>query len=126
VETILQRLIEAEVTLSGEKSMFGLQEIVVVGHLCGSYGCKPNHQKVEIIGKIKDCSFVQEVRGFLGVCVFYRIWIPHFAHVAKPLYQLLRKRIRFVWRVEHSDAMNRLKVALQNSPVLWPLDYACG
>ena len=126
VEAILQRLIEAGVTLSGEKSAFGLQEIVVVGHLCGSYGRKPNHRKVEVIGKIKDCSSVQEVRRFLGACVFYRIWIPHFAHVAEPLYQLLRKRIRFVWRVEHSDAMNRLKVALQNSPVLRPLDYACG
>jgi hypothetical protein len=55
MEAILQRLIEAGVTLSGEKLAFRLQEIVVVGHLCGSYGCKPNHQKVEIIGKIKNC-----------------------------------------------------------------------
>jgi hypothetical protein len=99
---------------------------VVVGHLCGSYGHKPNHQKVEIIGKIKDCSSVQKVRRFLEACVFYHIWIPHFAHVAELLYQLLRKKIIFVWRVEYLDAMNRLKVALQNSPVLWPLDYACG
>jgi hypothetical protein len=43
VEAILQWLIEAGVILSREKSAFGLQEIVVVGHLCGLYGRKPNH-----------------------------------------------------------------------------------
>jgi hypothetical protein len=126
VEAILQRLIEAGVTLSGEKSAFGLQEIVVVGHLCGPYGRKPNHDKVEVIGKIKDCTSVPEVRRFLGACVFYRIWIPHFAHVAEPLYQLLRKKVTFGWSRKHSLAMKRLKLALQNSPVLRPLDYTCG
>jgi hypothetical protein len=53
VEAILQQLMEARVTLSGEKSAFGLQKIVVVGHLCGAYGRKPNQKKVEVIGRIK-------------------------------------------------------------------------
>ena len=126
VEAILQRLTEAGVTLSGEKSAFGLQEIVVVGHLCGAYGRKPNQEKVEVIGKIKDCASVPEVRRFLGACVFYRIWIPHFAHVAEPLYQLLRKRVKFDWSRKHSIAMEKLKASLQNPPVLRPLEYTCG
>ena len=59
--------------------------------------------------------------------MFYRIWIPYFAHVAEPLlYQLLRKRVTFGWSKRHSVAMKRLKEALQNPPVLHPLDYACG
>ena len=86
VEAILQWLMETGVTLFGKKSTFGLQGIVVVGYLCGSYGHKPNHHKVKVIGKIKDCSSVQEVRRFLGACVFYRIWILHFTHVAEPFY----------------------------------------
>ena len=49
VEAILKRLIEVGATLSGEKSFFGLKEILVVGQICGSYGRRPNDAKVEII-----------------------------------------------------------------------------
>ncbi|CAM6127329.1 unnamed protein product [Calypogeia fissa] len=91
VKAILQRLIEVGVTLSGEKSAFGLKEVLVVGHMCGSYGHKPNEEKVDAISKMKDCMAVQDVRRFLGACIFYRIWIPHFAHIAKPLYPTFKK-----------------------------------
>jgi hypothetical protein len=79
-------LIEAGVTLFGKKSTFGLQEIVVVGHICGAFGRTTNHEKVEVIGRIKDYASILEVRRFLGASLFYRIWIPHFAHVVEPLY----------------------------------------
>jgi hypothetical protein len=58
VEAILHRLTEAEVTLSKEKFAFGLQEIVVVGHLCGAYSRKVNQEKVKVIGRIKDCASI--------------------------------------------------------------------
>jgi hypothetical protein len=37
-EKVLQRLEDARLTFSGEKSAFGQSEILVVGHLCGLYG----------------------------------------------------------------------------------------
>ena len=37
-ERVLQRLEDARLTFSGEKSAFGQSEIMVVGHLCGPYG----------------------------------------------------------------------------------------
>jgi hypothetical protein len=46
---------------------------------------------------MKACSSITEVRRFLGACVFYQIWIPHFAHTAEPLYKLLRKGTKFKW-----------------------------
>ena len=48
-EKILQRLEGARLTFSGEKSAFGQLEILVVAHLCGSYGRKPSPAKVETI-----------------------------------------------------------------------------
>lgn len=123
VAAILKRLIDARLTLSGEKSAFGQHEIKVVGQMCGPYGRLPSHEKVNAISLLKDCSSVTEVRRFLGACVFYRIWIPHFAHVAEPLYDLLRKRVTFRWTHLHEVAMARLKEALLSSPVLRALDY---
>jgi hypothetical protein len=90
-EKVLRKLEDARLTFSGEKSAFGQSEIMVVGHLCGPYGRKPSPAKVEAISAMKDdCKSVTEVRRFLGACAFYHIWIPHYAHVAEPIYGLLK------------------------------------
>ncbi|KAL3702497.1 hypothetical protein R1sor_020519 [Riccia sorocarpa] len=126
VGRILNRLEEVHLTLSGEKSQFGVPEILVVGHVCGAYGRKPNPVKVEAIARLIDCTSVTEVRRFLGSCIFYRLSIPHYAHVAEPLYALFKKGRKFTWGMEHHDAMEQLKQILQSPPVLRPLDYRCG
>ena len=86
-ESILSKLEEARLTLSGSKTIFGAREVLIVGHLCSPEGRRPSPLKVDVIQKMKEiCTSTTEVRRFLGACVFYLIWIPHFAHVAKPLY----------------------------------------
>ncbi|KAL3694614.1 hypothetical protein R1sor_008265 [Riccia sorocarpa] len=125
VGKILNRLREVHLTLSGEKSRFGVPEILVVGHVCDSSGRRPNPVKVEAINRLADCRSTTEVRRFLGGCVFFRLSIPHYAHAAKPLYALLKKGKRFSWSLEHHEAMEKLKRALQSPPVLRRLDFTC-
>ncbi|MCO5554583.1 hypothetical protein L7F22_008113 [Adiantum nelumboides] len=125
-DKILSRLEKVNLTLSGKKSMFGVNEVLIVGHMCGPYGRKPSPTKVDAIQRIKDtCTNVTEVRRFLGACVFYVIWIPHYAHVADPLYQLLRKNQRSKWGDAHVKAMKKLKVLLQSAPTLRKVNYEC-
>jgi len=126
VERILKRLEEVDLTLSIDKSKFGVDEIVVVGHLCGRYGRKPNPEKVDAISRMKACSSITEVRRFLGACVFYQIWIPHFAHIAEPLYLLLRKGTKFKWEQKQELAMEGLKKILNSPPILRQVDYEFG
>ena len=126
VERILGRLEEVNLTLSIDKSKFGVDEIVVVGHLCGRYGRKPNPEKVDAISRMKACGSITEVRRFLGACVFYQIWIPHFAHIAEPLYFLLRKGTKFKWEQKQELAMEGLKEILKSPPILRQVDYECG
>lgn len=125
-EKILTRLEEVHLTLSGAKSMFGVEEIMVVGHMCGAYGRKPSMEKVDAIQRMKECANTTEVRRFLGACIFYHIWIPHFAHVADPLYSLLRKGQRFQWEKEQSKSMKKLKKLLSSPPTLKKVDYDSG
>ncbi|KAL3687991.1 hypothetical protein R1sor_014300 [Riccia sorocarpa] len=126
VEQILSRLEEVGLTLSGTKSVFGVPEVIVVGHLCGTFGRRPSPAKVDVIQRIRDCTSVTEVRRFLRACVFYRIWIPHYAHISEPMYELLRKGKRFRWETRQGEAMARLKHALVSSPTLRRIDYQCG
>ena len=53
-EKVLQKLEDANLTFWGEKSAFGQPEILVVGHLCGSYGQKPSSSKVNAIHEMKE------------------------------------------------------------------------
>ncbi|KAL3688565.1 hypothetical protein R1sor_014874 [Riccia sorocarpa] len=126
VGKILHRLREVHLTLSAEKSRFGVPEILVVGHVCDSFGRRPNPVKVEAVARLVDCRSTTEVRRFLGSCVFFRLSIPHYAHMAEPLYALLKKGRRFSWSLEHHEAMENLKRALQSPPVVRRLDFTCG
>ncbi|KAL3702292.1 hypothetical protein R1sor_020314 [Riccia sorocarpa] len=126
VGKILNRLREVHLSLSGEKSRLEVPEILVVGHVCDSFGRRPNPVKVEAIDRLADCKSTTEVRRFLGGCVFFRLSIPHYAHAAEPLYALLKKGKRFSWSLEHHEAMEKLKRALQSPLVLRRLDFTCG
>ena len=48
-DAILSKLEEVNLTLLGAKSMFGAQEVLIINHMCGSYGRKPSPTKVEAI-----------------------------------------------------------------------------
>ena len=81
----------------------------MVGHLYGPYDRKPSPAKVEAISAMKEeCGSVTEVRRFLGACAFYHIWIPYYAHIAKPVHGLLKKSTKFEWAKEHKEAVRRL------------------
>ena len=109
-EKVLQRLERARLAFSEEKSAFGQSEIMVIGHLCGPFGRKPSSEMVETISVMKEeCKSVMEVRRFLGVCAFYHIWIPHYTHVAEPLYGLLKKGKKIEWSEEHTELVQKMK-----------------
>ena len=86
-EKVLRKLEDVHLTLSGEKSAFREEVILVVEHLCGPYSRRPSPTKIDAIQAMKEiCESQSEVRRFLGACAFYHIWILHYAHIADPLY----------------------------------------
>ena len=118
-EKFLARLEGAQLTFSGEKSAFGQSDVLVIGHLCRPYRRKPSPAKVEAISAMKEeCKSVTEVWRFLGACTFYHIWIPHYAHIAEPLYGLLKKGCKFEWIREHVESVQKLKEALMTASTL--------
>jgi hypothetical protein len=109
-------------TIAGKKSQWCQASTVIVGYLCGTDGRRPEEAKVLKIKEWGPCSSVSEVRGFLGTSGYYRQWILHYAVVAKPLTDLLRKGAVFSWGGLEQEAMDRLKTALTTAPILVTLD----
>ena len=98
--------------------------IKVVAFVCGSAGRTPGAGKVHKIINWRPCESITEVKGFVGLCVHYRVLIKDFAMRADPLYELTRgKKQVFYWGEDQQAAMDDLKNALTHAPVLRPLDY---
>ena len=95
--------------------------IEVVRYVYNREGKHPQKAKVLKILTWPLLNNRTELRGFVGICVYYRIWIPNFAVTADPLYGLLRKNVVWIWTSIHTRAMNDLKFALTNPPALTSL-----
>src|ERR1700736_1587512 len=61
---------------------------------------------------------MSQLQTFLGMVVYFSAFIPFYAAIAAPLFQLLWKDCRWNWGAEQEHAFQAAKTALQNSPVL--------
>jgi len=120
---VLQRLKHAGATVSAKKFVLAAPSIVVVGHKVSYEGRVPDESKVQKIRDWPYCTNVTEVRGFLGLCSYCRVFIKDFAKHARPLIELTRKDAPFLFEDRQRESMDYLKHAIVYSPVLRPINY---
>jgi RNase H-like domain found in reverse transcriptase/Reverse transcriptase (RNA-dependent DNA polymerase) len=123
IDKVLLEFERAGATIAAEKTQWCMPGVKIVGYVCDSEGRHPDSAKVVKILDWPACEDPTEVKGFLGVCVYYRIWIADFALIASPLYILTKKGAIWRWGEEQDLAMFELKIALTNAPALVTIDY---
>ena len=57
-----------------------------------------------------------EVKSFLGICSYYRLFVPSFADAGHPLHQCALAP--YQWTAEAEDTFQKLKASLTDPPVL--------
>jgi hypothetical protein len=100
------------------KCSFAQQKIAYLGHVISAQGVATDPNKVTEVSSWPTPTNCKELRGFLGLAGYYRKFVKHFAVIAKPLTNLLKKHTLFVWTVDHENSFQTLKKALASSPVL--------
>jgi transposase InsO family protein len=111
-------------TISGAKSCIGMPGITIVGMVCDAEGRHPEKKKVEKIVNWPVPRNVRDARSFIGIAVYYRIFIANFSVIAAPIFKLFKKGSRFRWDDDCQNAMTQLKSAMTAAPVLVKLDFS--
>jgi len=105
------------------KCRFAQQSISYLGHIVSHNGVSTDPRKIESIQQWPQPQNIKELRNFLGLAGYYRKFVKHFATLARPLTNLLKKGI-FIWTLAHQAALDALKSALVLAPVLALLDFS--
>ena len=75
-------------------------------------------QKVQAILDLALPFNVTQVRHILGLASYYQKFIPLFSLIVSPITSLTKKNAPFVWKAACQTALNTIKHAITNSPVL--------
>ena len=115
---IFDRLKSANLKLHVKKCCLFQQCVNFLGHVLTQDGILVQPEKVEAVKSWPTPRNLTELRSFVGLCSYYRRFIPGFADMAAPLHSLTRKDTRFSWGPEQEEAFNRLKERLISAPIL--------
>ncbi|CAB5101095.1 unnamed protein product [Rhizophagus irregularis] len=123
VEKVLKKLQENNLIIKLKKCRFLERNIEFLGHIVGNDGLRPDDKKIEKIKEMKAPTTVKEVRSFLGLCSYYRKFVKNFSKIARPISDLRKKGMPFIWGKEQQEAFEKLKEKLIQYPILRHPDW---
>ena len=86
-----QNLKDSGMLLNLEKCQFGVGKLTYLGFEIDKDGFRADPTKSEAITKVQEPNTLKGIRSFLGMANFYRILIPRFSQLMKPLTRLTCK-----------------------------------
>jgi hypothetical protein len=115
IETVLNKLKEANLKINPDKCTFCAERVKILGHIVSYNKIEVDPAKVVCIKQWLEPKNVKNVQQFLGLANYYRRHILDFSNHAAPLYNLLKKDTLFVFDKACMDSFNKPKVLLTSN-----------
>jgi len=102
-----------------DKCEFLKKETEFLGHIITTDGIKSNPNKINAIINFPIPKTTKGIKSFLGLCGFYRKFIPNFAKIAKPMTSKLKKgAVINTKNNDYTSAFEKIKVLITSDPIL--------
>ncbi|XP_074597888.1 uncharacterized protein LOC141852696 [Brevipalpus obovatus] len=118
VGTLLERLRQYGLKAKPEKCFMGYPVVKLLGHIVDATGIKPNPEKVTALKAMSYPKTKKEMRSMLGLFTFFSRYIPQYAILAQPLFELTAGDTTFKLLENHREAIDALKHALAEDCLL--------
>ena len=118
LDKVLEAIEQAGITLSPNKCHLFYGSILLLGHKVSRLGLSTHSEKVKAILELERPKKLSQLQTFLGMVVYFSAFIPYYASICTPLFNLLRKNNRWKWGAEEEHTFQAAKDALRSSPVL--------
>jgi hypothetical protein len=89
LDTVFTRLKEHGLKLKGKKCNFFKPQVKYLGHIISPKGIATDPEKIDVVKGWPRPETLKDLRSFLGFASYYRRFVPQFANIARPLYQLI-------------------------------------
>ena len=120
LKTVLQRLLDHNLTARREKCEFRKPTLEFYGHLFTAKGLKPSANKALAVNACKQPSTKEELVSFLQMVAYLSRYISRLSSRCEPLRRLTKANAKFEWETKQQRAFEDLKTALTTGPVLIP------
>jgi hypothetical protein len=94
------------------------QQIAYLGHVITPNGVATDPGKIKAVSSWPTLVNCKELRGFLDLAGYYRKFVKNFSVIARPLIDLLKNGMLFVWTQVDATTFETLKHSLTTAPVL--------
>jgi hypothetical protein len=97
LQQVFQILRDNRFYIKLSKCAFAQTEVEYLGHNISGRGVATEASKIVVVEKWPEPTNLKELRGFLGLTGYYRKFIKHYGLISRPLFDLLKKNVPFVW-----------------------------
>lgn len=107
-----------QVSVNFDKSNFGKEEIVFLGHQISSEGIRPEISKIESF-RYKQPKTKQQLQKLLGFINWFRPYIKNLSTRLSEFYDRLKtKGLKIRWLIEDDHKIKTILKEIQNQPLL--------
>ncbi|UYV65014.1 K02A2.6-like [Cordylochernes scorpioides] len=118
LERVLQKIRGARLKLNPRKCKPFKEKVRYLGHVISRQGIQTDPDQTETVRQWPVPRDVHQLRSFLGLCSYYRRFVPGFSNIARPLHRLTESGRPFSWTIDCERAMDKLKQAPSSPPML--------
>ena len=94
LDKVFTAITQANITLAPAKCHFAFQSLLLLGQKVSRLGLSTHKEKVSAITQLDVPRNVNELQSFLGMMVYFSSYIPFYAWMAHPFFQLLKKGVQ--------------------------------
>ena len=115
---VLQTLKDHKLFANFNKCELWLQYVAFISHIVSSEGIRVDSQKIEAVKHCSRPTYAVDIKNFLGLAGYYRMFVEGFSSISLPLTVLSHKMVKFQLLDNYEKSFAQLKTRLTTTPIL--------